>query len=94
MRIEFDPEKARRTFEQRGLDFRDAAHVFAGEQFTFQDLRKDYGEPRFITIGYLDGRLVVVGWTPRERGRETVRRVYSMRKASEKEIARFEERLR
>jgi hypothetical protein len=94
MRIEFDPEKRRRTLEERGLDFRDAAHVFAGEKFTFQDLRKDYGEPRFITIGSLDGRIVVVGWTPREKDGAPICRVYSMRKANEKEIARLQERLR
>ncbi|MBI4081086.1 MAG: BrnT family toxin [Candidatus Lambdaproteobacteria bacterium] len=94
MRIEFDLAKRTITLKNRGLDFRDAEHVLAGEQFTFQDLRQDYGEPRFITIGYLDERIVVIGWTPRKHDGETVCRVFSMRKASEKEIARFQERLR
>ena len=37
--------------------------------------RRDYGEPRFITVGWLRGRFVVVVWTPRQDGR----RIISMR---------------
>jgi hypothetical protein len=38
-----------------------------------------YGEPRFITAGRLDERMVVIAWTPRG----IARRVTSMRKANE-----------
>lgn len=53
MEIEFDPAKAAKTREERGLDFADAATVFAGHHFTIEDTRNDYGEPRFITVGFL-----------------------------------------
>jgi len=38
---------------------RRAGEVFAGLHFTRSDDRCDYGEPRFITVGSLDDRLVV-----------------------------------
>jgi len=47
------------------LDLLRAKEVFAGHHFTRADDRQDYGEPRFITAGWLDARLVVFAWTPR-----------------------------
>jgi uncharacterized DUF497 family protein len=57
--------------------------------FTREDDRADYGETRFITAGLLDGRMVVMVWTLRGE----VRRVISMRKANEREQARYRSRL-
>jgi uncharacterized protein len=85
MRLEFDSEKRERTLAERGLDFARAAEVFAGVNVTFEDKRMDYGEPRFSTVGLVDGRMVVVAWTPRGEAR----RIISMRKANEREQARF-----
>lgn len=53
MRITFDPAKRAATLEHRGLDFADAAEVFAGLHTVAPDDRRDYGEPRFISAGYL-----------------------------------------
>lgn len=80
----FDPIKRQQTLEQRGLDFARAGEVFAGPHLTAPDNRRDYGEERNITLGYLDNRLVVVVWTHRENAR----RIISMRKANEREIER------
>ena len=85
MRITFDPAKRKKTLAERGLDFADAALVFAGVTLEMEDIRKDYGEPRIICYGLLEGRMVVVGYTP--RGAE--RHVFSMRKANEREQARI-----
>jgi uncharacterized DUF497 family protein len=85
MRIEFDDAKRHRTLAERGLDFARSAEVFAGVNVTFSDDRADYGEPRFNTIGLLDGRMVVLAWTTRG----AARRIISMRKANEREQARF-----
>lgn len=85
MRISFDPAKRDRTLAERGLDFEDAARVFAGVTVEIEDLRKDYGEPRILCYGLLEGRLIVVGYTPRG----AVRHVFSMRKANEREKARI-----
>lgn len=81
MNITFDPAKRAKNIEERGLDYADAAKVFDGLTATVPDDRRDYGEPRFITAGFLDDRLVVLAWTPRDDGR----RVFSMRYAHERE---------
>ena len=53
-----------------------ADEVFAGTTLTVEDDRQDYGEDRFITIGFLDATMVVLVWTPRDGAH----RVISMRK--------------
>ena len=81
MKIGYDAAKRRKTLAERGLDFDDAATVFVGNHITTADDRKDYGEARFITVGYLAARMVVVVWTQRQH----VRRILSMRKANDRE---------
>ena len=66
-----------------------AAEIFAGATLTIPDDRKDYGESRFITIGLLDGRMVVSVWRPRG----AARRVISLRKANDLEEALCGDRL-
>ena len=77
--VEFEWDEAKRhsNFGKHGLDFADAAVVFAGLTYTFEDDREDYGETRHITFGMLDGRAVVMVHT--ERGDKI--RIISMRKA-------------
>ncbi|MCP4308903.1 MAG: BrnT family toxin, partial [bacterium] len=65
MDIEYDPAKRDVTLAERGLDMARAAEVFVGSHLTFSDIRFDYGEERFVTIGGLDDRMVVLAWTPR-----------------------------
>lgn len=89
MKIEYDEAKRQITLEQRGLDFADASQVFQGTHYTLEDERKDYGEPRFITIGFMNERMVVMAWTPRAQAK----RIISMRKANEREQARFNQYL-
>jgi len=81
VQIAYDPAKRARTLKERGLDFRDARLVFAGRIFTVADQRKDYGEDRFISVGYLHRRLVAIVWT--QRG--ATRRIISMRYCHAKE---------
>jgi uncharacterized protein len=87
--ISFDPAKRAIALSERGLDFADAGKVFDGPQISFEDVRFAYPEPRFATYGLLDGRMVAVIWTPTERGR----RIISMRKANDREVARYRSRL-
>jgi uncharacterized DUF497 family protein len=89
VRITFDPAKRAKTLAERGLDFADAAQVFAGLHATLPDDRRDYGEPRFITAGHVRGRLVVLVWTPRG----PARRIISMRHAHADEEARWRQHL-
>jgi len=85
MRIAFDPVKRAKTLAERGLDFEDAALIFAGVTVEIEDTRRNYGERRIICYGLLAGRAVVVGYTPRGADRH----VFSMRKANEREKARI-----
>jgi uncharacterized DUF497 family protein len=84
MQIEFDPSKRDLTLLERGLDFMDAAIVFAGVNITLMDARQSYGEERLITFGGLNGRWVLVVWTPRgEEG--DIPHIISARKAENHE---------
>ena len=85
MLIEFDSAKREKTLLDRGLDFADAPRIFAGQHFTLADDRVDYGEERFVSVGRLVDRVVVLTWTPRGE----VRRIISMRYANEREKARY-----
>jgi uncharacterized DUF497 family protein len=71
----WDEVKRIKTLAERGLDFANAEQVFAGTHYTRPDDRMDYGEPRLITVGTLDGRFVVMVWTLRDGAR----RIISMR---------------
>jgi uncharacterized DUF497 family protein len=85
MKITYDPAKRDWTLRVRGLDFLEAAVVFAGPTLDGSDQRRDYGEVRMITVGYLRARMVIVGWT--QRG--DARHVFSMRKANEREKEKY-----
>jgi uncharacterized protein len=88
MSISFDPAKRDKTLAERGLAFEDSEEVFAGQTFQRVDDRHDYGETRIVTVGFLQGRMVIVVWTPRG----SVRHIISMRKANEREQAQYRQR--
>jgi uncharacterized DUF497 family protein len=90
MAITFDHAKRDKALVERGLDFADAAEVFAGRVLLFEDSRQDYGEVRLVSVGELAGRMVVVVWTPRGADRHII----SMRKANDREQKRYTPHLR
>jgi uncharacterized DUF497 family protein len=85
MRITCNPAKREWTLRERGLDLRRAKEVFAGLHLTRTDDRRDYGEARFISAGWLEERLVVLVWTPRGKAR----RIISMRHCHEREATKL-----
>ena len=85
MRVSYDPSKRKKALADRGLEFEDAVAVFDGLTVEVEDTRRDYGEKRITCFGLLAGRMVVVGYTPRG----TVRHVFSMRKANDREQTRL-----
>ncbi len=85
----WDEAKRRATLAERGLDFAEAELIFAGRTMTLPDERRDYGEPRFITAGWLHGRFVVLVWTPRD----DERRIISMRYGHADEEAYYREQM-
>jgi len=86
MKLTWDEVKRQKTLTERKLDFADAAEVFADVHLEFPDDRQDYGEPRYITVGFLANRMVVIVYTPRGNSRHII----SMRKANAREIKRYQ----
>jgi uncharacterized DUF497 family protein len=60
MRFTWLESKRRRNLRDYGLDFVDAPQVFEGPTFTYEDDRFDYGEQRFVTLGFLAGIAVSI----------------------------------
>ena len=59
--------------------------MFAGQTITILDDRIDYGEPRFVTVGLLQDRVVVIAHTETDE----VIRIISIRKATKNEEIRY-----
>lgn len=89
MELEWDENKRLSTLENRGLDFADAAKIFSGKTLEHTDDREEYGEIRYVTIGRLGQRMVMLVWTPRH----PARRIISMRACDEQERKRYSRRL-
>ena len=85
MHCTWDETKRRANLGKHGFDFVDASTVFEGPTFTFEDDRLAYGEQRFITLGLLRGRVVVIAHT--EHDDEV--RVISMREGTRRERSIF-----
>ncbi len=85
MQYEWDEAKRFANIQKHGIDFVGIEKVFAGATLTILDDRFDYGESRFVTLGLLSGRVVVIAHT------ETpdVIRIISVRKATKNEEAGY-----
>lgn len=81
MKFTWDEAKRKINLKKHGLDFADAEVVFAGLTATIIDDRFDYEEERFITIGWLGGKIVVIAHTEHS---DKIR-IISMRKATKYE---------
>ncbi len=90
MEYDWNENKSQTNLEKHGLSFQDAELIFSGKTVTFKDDRHDYGEERFITLGELKNRVVVIVHTQRN----FVIRIISMRKANEREKKIYFKRLK
>jgi len=91
MQFEWDEQKNRLNIQKHGIDFADAAEMFANPMLIALDDREEYGEDRWIGLGMLKTRVVVVVYT--ERDGDTIR-IISLRKALRHERERYEQALR
>ena len=86
MKFEWDSQKAAKNLESHGVPFDYAARVFLDlHRLETQDLREDYREERFITLGEIENRLYVVVYTVRNE----VIRLISARKANQREQRKY-----
>jgi uncharacterized DUF497 family protein len=89
MRFDWDPAKNERTIRERGIDFADVVSMFAGPMFVVRDDRR--GEVRWVGLGEVEGRVMVVVWTVRD---EETYRIISARKANRREVQRYASKAR
>ena len=89
MKYEWDEAEEPKEPSKHGLSFEDAERAISGPCITFEDGRFDYRETRFVTLGLLAGRLVVIAHSPRSEGM----RIISMRKGNRREQETYQERL-
>ncbi|TPW04530.1 MAG: hypothetical protein FD125_1116, partial [bacterium] len=61
--IVFDPEKDATNIAKRGVSLGRAETMFVDDALIEIDDRRDYGEPRWILYGEIDGRLHVLAFT-------------------------------
>jgi uncharacterized DUF497 family protein len=64
--IEYDFAKNQRNIEERGISFDLAEFVLTDPNMKWEiDGRHDYGEPRYIAYGLVEGMRLRLCWTPR-----------------------------
>ena len=80
----WDERKRRANIERHGLDFAGADAIWDNLTVTREDIRRCYGEARFVTFGLLEGEVVVLVYAERE---DDIR-IISLRRA-EKYEARY-----
>jgi len=89
MRFEWDEDKNRANIQKHKIDFADVPAVFNAPMLVELDEREDYGEERWIGMGFLRD-IVVVAFT--ESRQDTIR-IISARKVSNHERKRYEQAL-
>jgi len=100
-RFEWDAAKNLANRRKHGVDFETALRVFADPFALSEQDRVEEGEPRWQTIGLVEGRLLLlVAHTVREDGDDEtgeevdVIRIISARKADRRERRRYEDESR
>lgn len=90
MKFEWDERKNAINLGKHGFDFADASRIFDLPLLSALH-EHDYGEERWVSIGMLNGRFVVVVYT--EPDANTIH-VISLRKALSHERRRYEQYLK
>lgn len=89
MDYEWDENKNQLNIKKHTLNFEDSKEVLQNAHLLIEDIRYNYGESRYIAVGYLRKRLVIIVYTKRK----DVYRIISMRKANEREQANYKKQL-
>ena len=91
MPYEWDRAKEQSNIAKHGVSFAFAQRIFEGPVVTVNDVRLDYGEVRSISIGRVEG-VVMLTVVHTDRAGRT--RIISARPASRKERMRYEQAIR
>lgn len=91
MAFEWDERKNRINILKHGIDFSDAIDVFNHPVLLALDGRDDYGEERWIALGWMKATLGVVVHVERLG---PIIRIISARKATKREAKRYEQSIK
>jgi uncharacterized DUF497 family protein len=91
MNIVWNEIKRRENIRKHGIDFKDAVEIFNYPMLTNIDNRHDYGEERWVGIGFMKGIITVIAYT--ENDDKNIIRLISARKATKNECQRFKEKI-
>jgi hypothetical protein len=86
--LSFDSLKNERNILIRGLDFNLVGDFDWSTALINEDVRKDYGENRYVAIGFIRERIFVVIFTPRANYIQVI----SLREANKREVKFYEEK--
>ncbi len=89
MRIGFDYDKNRANLQIHRVSLAAAERLEWDDLVAIEDTRKDYGEVRMIGYAPMQDRLYCVVFFDRPG----VRRIISLRKANQREVARYEQEI-
>ncbi|MEH1999688.1 MAG: BrnT family toxin [Nostoc sp.] len=90
MKFEWDKNKNQQNIQKHGISFEEATEIFNGVVFTSIDQRYDYEEIREISIGSIQGVVII---TVAHTDRNGKIRLISARKATPKERRTYYEYL-
>ncbi len=72
---------------KHGVEFSDINAFEWDTAFSREDVRSNYGEIRYVSVGRIRGRVHVAVWTTRDgKGR-----LISLRRANKREVERYEQ---
>ena len=91
MNFQWNEAKNRENILKHEIDFEDVKEVFDQPMLVKRDNREDYGEVRWLGIGMMRFRIIVIIYT--ERNVDTVR-IISARKATKREVKYYEKSIK
>lgn len=85
MEITFDPAKDAANLAKHGLSLEWASDLDWETAVIKRDDRRNYGEVRYVAVGYIGDRLYFTAYVERDGGH----RIISLRKANPREIRTY-----
>jgi len=93
MKFDWYETKNQINIQKHGLDFKDAWQLFKNPLLARQDTSMDYGEDRWVAIGIMNTRVIVVVIVFTETEPDSIR-VISLRKATKNERTYYEKEIK
>ena len=91
MKFEWDENKNLVNIQKHGVDFNNVPEIFNGPMIINIDDRIDYGEERYIGIGFLRDIIAVVIFVEKD---DVIIRIISARKANKNESKIFKKEIK